>query len=116
MDLRTYTMSKLIIDWDLGTKLAGNKPELAKEILNLLIKNLPAELEQIKLSKETHNFPMLLKHVHKLHGAVSYCGAPRLKVVLYNYEVALKNKDEKVLDSYYADLEFEITQLIEQAV
>jgi two-component system, NarL family, sensor histidine kinase BarA len=108
-------MNKLIIDWDLGTKLAGNKPELAKEILNLLIKNLPAELEQIKRTKDLDNLPLLLKHVHKLLGAVSYCGAPRLKNALINYENALKNGDKKTLDAYFADLEFEINQLIEHS-
>jgi two-component system sensor histidine kinase BarA len=110
------TMNKLVIDWDLGTKLAGNKPELAKEILNLLIKNLPTELEQIKQAKEKMNYHLLLKHVHKLHGAVSYCGAPRLKNALLNYENALKSGDTKTLESYYADLEYEIKQLIDQSV
>jgi two-component system sensor histidine kinase BarA len=106
-------MKKLVIDWDLGAKLAGNKPELAKEILNLLIQSLPGEMEQIQQSKDTQNLPLLLKQVHKLHGAVSYCGAPRLKSVLFNYEIALKNNESEALEAYYADLEFEVKQLLE---
>lgn len=104
----------LVLDTDLATKLAGNNPVLAKEILDLFLKNLPAEMEQIRQAKESNNIALLYKCVHKLHGAASYCGVPKLKIALLNFELALKNGEKVTLDSYFADLEFEVTQLLEQ--
>jgi two-component system sensor histidine kinase BarA len=65
------------IDWNLSLKLAANKADLAKDMLNGLVATLPAELANIQAAKNNH--PELLKLVHKLHGAVCYCGLPRLK-------------------------------------
>ena len=42
--------------------------------LDLFLKNLPAEMEQIRQAKENNNIALLYKCVHKLHGAASYCG------------------------------------------
>jgi two-component system, NarL family, sensor histidine kinase BarA len=104
----------LVIDTELATKLAGNNPGLAEEIFELFLKNLPAEMEQIRIAKESNNIALLYKCVHKLHGAASYCGVPKLKMALLNFELALKNGEKKTLDSYYADLDFEVTKLLEQ--
>src|SRR5579883_3629515 len=79
------------IDWELAIKLAGNKPSLAEEMLDLFIKMLPEDLGAINELHENKNYSELLRRVHKLHGALCYCGIPRLKTLIARIEVELKN-------------------------
>jgi len=102
-----------VIDWDQATKLVGNKRELAEEILTLLIKNLPNDISMIKkLHQEQHFFPML-SQVHKLHGALCYCGLPRLKTIVAYLETELKNNIMDSLPSRLNQLDTEVKLLLE---
>lgn len=105
-----------VIDWELGTRLAANRQDLAKELLIGLANGLPAAMQEIKQAKESNKLPELLKFVHKLHGAACYCGVPRLKKILSVYEKALRNNEIEKLDSFYAELDFEITEVIRQVL
>ena len=80
-----------IIDWEQGTRLAGNREELAREILNMLIHRINEDLSLIKQLSDQCDYSALKDQVHKLHGAVCYCGTPRLKTVLATLETNLKN-------------------------
>jgi HPt (histidine-containing phosphotransfer) domain-containing protein len=102
----------LVIDWELGTRLAANKQDLAKELLTGLTNVLPASMQEIKQAYESQQLSELQKHIHKLHGAVAYCGVPRLKKVLYAYENAIKNAEAETLDAHFADLEYEVAQVL----
>ena len=80
-----------IIDWELGIRLAGNKRDLAEDLLALFISKLAEELNTIKSLHQSENYPELTQRVHKLHGASCYCGIPRIKRVLAQLETELKN-------------------------
>jgi len=80
-----------IIDWELATKLAGNKNDLAQELFTLLLANIESELPPINTAYQSKDYAELLARVHKLHGAVCYSGAVRLKKVLSQLETQLKN-------------------------
>ena len=80
-----------VIDWKLGASLIGNKEEAAKEILSLFIKELPLEIAKIQQLQEENRHAQLKAVIHKLHGAVCYCGTPRLKIIIASLETALKN-------------------------
>jgi two-component system, NarL family, sensor histidine kinase BarA len=80
-----------VIDWKLGATLLGNKEDAAKEILGLFIKGLPEEIANIKKLHLDGNYTLLRSSVHKLHGAICYCGTPRLKVIIASLETELKN-------------------------
>jgi two-component system sensor histidine kinase BarA len=79
-----------IIDWESATRLAGNKRDIAEEILGMLIKNLPQDIAAINESWEEKNYWEMSKHLHKLHGALCYCGLPRLKTVVAQLEMDIK--------------------------
>jgi two-component system sensor histidine kinase BarA len=80
-----------VIDWELSLKLAGNRHDLAKDMLALIYKQLPADINQIKTAYHEQNTAQLIHHVHKLHGALCYCGLPRLKFLIAHLESDLKN-------------------------
>lgn len=103
---------KPVIDWELGTKLANNKREIAEEMLTLLVKNLPSEFGDIKQAYENQKFADLLQFVHKLHGAVCYCGVPRLKVAIAAFESALKQNRMEDVDALFVQFERETSSVI----
>jgi len=78
------------IDWELGKKLAGNNRDVAKELLTLLAKGLPDDIDHIKKSCRKEDYKTLFNQAHKLHGALCYCGAPHLKSMVGELETALK--------------------------
>ena len=102
-----------IIDWDLSLKLAGNQRALAEDMLNLLTRDLPTDLERIKLHHNQKDDKKLLQEIHKLHGAVSYCGLPRLKYILAQLESELKNHIMVNLPSLLNQLDTEVIRLLE---
>ncbi len=80
-----------IFDMDLSLANANNRFELAAELLDLLIASLPEDQKSINDMAGDHK--ALKKAVHKLHGAVRYCGVPRLNRAIEKLESALKQND-----------------------
>lgn len=93
------------IDWELSLKLANNNTELAIDMLKMLVDSNQQTRQDIHAAYQAQEFDTLLSHVHKLHGASSYIGAPKLKRLSSSYETKLKKK-------YYNQLEDVHNQLL----
>lgn len=105
-DATEPSYSNIIIDWQMALKQSANKPDLAKEMLQMLVDYIP-EVNQVAdqaLNGESSRED-LVHHVHKLHGSSSYCGVPRLKKVCETLEKGLRS------DAALADLEPELFEL-----
>ena len=102
-----------VIDWEEGIRLAGHKKELARDILNMLMRDLPRELILIHSLHQAKNYSELAKTVHKLHGAVCYAGTPRLKTVLSALETQLKTHIMDGSSSLLDQLDTEVSRLLE---
>ena len=89
--------------------------ELAEEMMALLLKTLPDEMAQIKKSKIEKNYPDLLRHLHKLHGAVCYCGVPRLKQSIAALETILKQKKYAKLPKLFKQFEQEALLVLNES-
>jgi two-component system sensor histidine kinase BarA len=103
-----------VIDWELGIKLAGNKPELAADLLAMLVNELPSALAEINTAYANKDYATLQKLTHKLHGGVVYCGLPRLKTLLMQIEVDLKKNITNHLPSLIEQLNTEVKLVCEQ--
>lgn len=102
-----------VIDWELCVKVAGDKEELAAEILQELMTNLSNDVTTIRNLYLESNYSALLRKVHKLHGAVCYSGLPRLKITISHLETALKNNIISSLLSLLDQLHAEVSLLLE---
>jgi two-component system sensor histidine kinase BarA len=67
-----------IFDLELSLTAANNRPELADELMTLLIANLPIDQKSINDTFTNSGPEQLQSAVHKLNGAIRYCGVPRL--------------------------------------
>ncbi|MFP1733122.1 two-component sensor histidine kinase BarA [Lonsdalea quercina] len=67
------------LDWALAQQQAANKPELARDLLKMLLDFLAQVRPQIEAQLNGQHQASLLETIHKLHGSCSYSGVPRLK-------------------------------------
>lgn len=103
-----------LIDWQLALQRAAGKPELAQEMLLLLIKSLPQSDKQIRQAITDNDQQVLLHALHKLHGACCYTGVPRLKNLLETLETQLKKGASiKLLEPELYELDDVIQMLLE---
>ncbi len=105
--------NELIIDWNLALKATGNNADIAHELLNMLTDSLPQEIKVINELASHQAYKELQQKVHKLHGAVCYCGTPRLKMALRELETGLKNNIMDNLSSLLSQLNIEVNLLLE---
>ncbi|NLS12837.1 two-component sensor histidine kinase BarA [Vibrio sp. SM6] len=99
--------SEIIIDWQSALKQSANKPDLAKELLSMLVDYIP-EVETVlerALDGDENVRDELLHVIHKLHGSSSYCGVPRLKALCGLIEEALRES------RLFEDIEPELFEL-----
>ncbi|MBL6689221.1 MAG: response regulator [Pseudomonadales bacterium] len=99
-----------VFDLDLSLANANQRIELAAELLDLLIAGLPED--QKAKNDVAADYPSLRKAVHKLHGAVRYCGVPRLNRAIEKLETALKQDDAQQIPLLLNLLNGEITALV----
>lgn len=78
------------IDTNLALERAGGNRELARELYQMLQKELPDYLTTITQHHDNGNFAALLEVVHKLHGSAIYCGVPALREAAAALESRLK--------------------------
>ncbi|MDA1300598.1 MAG: response regulator [Proteobacteria bacterium] len=80
-----------LFDLELSLAAANQRAELAAELLTLLIANLPADQQAINDAFKQGDTQALRDAVHKLMGAVRYCGVPRLNQAVERVETIIKS-------------------------
>lgn len=100
------------IDWNLSVKLANNNKDLAKDLLEMFLTDLPNATGKIQTAYEQKNHEELMNQVHKLHGASCYCGVTRLKELLGKMESALKEKNNTYFEELLAHFNDEVNNVI----
>lgn len=97
--------------WDMALKNAGGKEALAYELTNLFFELLPKHEDELCIAYKKKDFEALTKAAHKLHGALCYCGMPRLKSLTKKLEAAGRNPRKQSIPSIYEELLTEIQAL-----
>ncbi|TRX55829.1 two-component sensor histidine kinase BarA [Thalassomonas sp. M1454] len=80
-----------IFDWNLALSRAANKPELAAEMLTMLVASLPATKSLIEQNMKQADLPSLGSEIHKLNGACCYNGVPSLEKISLQIESNIKS-------------------------
>ncbi|WP_448247177.1 two-component sensor histidine kinase BarA [Thalassotalea agariperforans] len=86
----TKDASNQDIDWPLAIKRAGNKEDLARDMLAGLIKTLPETKLSIEDAISCQDTEQVKTLIHKLNGACCYCGVPNLSKIIHQIETQLK--------------------------
>ncbi len=105
----------LSLDWPLALRQAANKPDLAHDLLQMLLDFLPQVSGRVQAILDGAPDDGILDLIHKLHGSCSYSGVPRLKQLCFYLEQQLRqgvSNDE--LEPEWLELLDEI-ELVSQA-
>ncbi|WP_436858711.1 two-component sensor histidine kinase BarA [Citrobacter tructae] len=96
------------LDWQLALRQAAGKPDLARDMLQMLIDFLPEVRNRIEEQLVGENSEGLVDLIHKLHGSCGYSGVPRMKNLCQLLEGQLRNGTKE------ADLEPELLELLDE--
>jgi two-component system sensor histidine kinase BarA len=102
-----------VIDTEEALSLAAGDEDLARDMFNMLINELPAHLDAIRASYAADDRTTLQHHVHKVNGATRYCGVPALREATDSLEQAIKQDMPDIPDKYEKML-FEVDRLLEE--
>lgn len=105
------------LDWDLALQRAAGKVELAKEMLQILLKSLPETLSDLQKYLRNEEREPLIQLIHKLHGATCYTGVPHIKQLTEILETQLKaGSPIAQLEPELFDLEDQLQSLLTESV
>ncbi len=105
-----------VVDVAIAMKLAHNDEAFAKQMLTMLVESFPDELTKITEAYKHGDWQTMRDVAHKMKGATSYCGTPRLKIVCANLEGYLKSPENTELrESLYQQLLAEIEAVKQEA-
>ncbi|MFY0992508.1 ATP-binding protein [Halomonas sp. C05BenzN] len=93
-----------VVDLALGTRLAGGRETLARELLARLAASLPESEAAIRDALEREDDEALLDAIHALNGACRYCGAPRLALLAETLETRLRSRGREGVTPLLDDL------------
>ena len=97
-----------VLDNEEGLRLAAGKPDLAVDMLSMLLAGLPGDRQAIRQARASGERTTLIERVHRLHGATRYCGVPQLRAACQRSETLLKQDDpeaQRALDELDAAIE-----------
>ena len=80
----------ITLDWQLALRQAAMKPDLAREMLQMLLAFMPEVRNKGEEQLVGEQPEGLLDLIHKLHGSCSYSGVPRLKKLCHTLESQLR--------------------------
>lgn len=99
------------VDMELGLRLAAGKPDLARDMLTMLLASLDESEAAIDEAHQQDDMTALREAVHKLHGATRYCGVPDLAQVTEALETQLKAEELQLVERTLKRLKSEMTRL-----
>jgi HPt (histidine-containing phosphotransfer) domain-containing protein len=109
----TQTQNSIpVYDRDKAVSIAGNNPSIADELLDLLIQELPLQLEYLRLAYAKGELELLRQTTHQLHGSASYCAASALKAATLELEVAIVEAQGDLIPKAFDQVLKEIHRLL----
>ena len=100
-----------IYDKQLSLQLAGGNEDLARQMLEMLLTELPVLQANMNEVFQEGDNAALYDNVHKINGSIRYCGVPAIGQAANNLELLLKNNDDNLKDAV-DELNAEIERLL----
>nr|WP_168711012.1 hybrid sensor histidine kinase/response regulator [Ningiella ruwaisensis] len=113
-DFQDHDSEKLpeSIDWDLALSRSNQNPEVAMSFMDDFVSHLNDHRKDIQQYAERQEIKSLLESVHKLHGACCYTGVPRLQMLCFELEEAIKRDPTFAYETKVEELLLEANLLI----
>lgn len=92
---------------------AGGDADLARELLDVLLAGLPAEIQELRACIAESDWTALADHAHQVRGATRYCGVPALDEAIDALERAARRGDEVLIFGVFAAVESQAKRLVD---
>ncbi|SDX10303.1 Hpt domain-containing protein [Thiocapsa roseopersicina] len=92
---------------------AGGDADLARELLDVLLAGLPAEIEELRACIEEGDWSALAEHAHQVRGATRYCGVPALDEAIEALERTARRGDPVLVSGDFDAVESQARRLVE---
>jgi len=102
-----------VVSIKLAMEQAAGNEQLAKELFQMLINELPVLLEKLLAAIQSRDHQAIWDHAHKIYGSTAYCGVPALRAVAQQLETNIKAEDMQAVESGTGNLAGEIQRLLE---
>ena len=102
-----------ILDYDIALEQAAGNEQLAKELFEMLLAELPKLRQDLQNALAAQDKTACWDHAHKLYGSTAYTGVPRLKEVAHKMENAIKQDNEQMMAKYFKFVVDEIDSILE---
>ncbi|WP_416885747.1 ATP-binding protein [Marinospirillum sp.] len=99
------------VDKEMGVHLAAGRPELADELLEMLVASLDESRAELQAAFAQQEPEQMQAVVHKLHGATRYCGVPDLAQITEALETQIKSGHLQLALSNFEQLLLEMDRL-----
>lgn len=103
----------LVVDRSLCLTLANHKPDLARDMLTMLISAAKNDLEQLPTLYQEEEFEALSERIHKLYGSSCYSGVPALKTISGKLDKVLQKESHSDIEPLLDELYHEINKLLD---
>lgn len=104
----------LVFNWPLALNRSGNRPELAAEMLAMLVDSLPEIRVSLVNNITLKDLATLSNIIHKLNGACCYSGVPKLEKICNHLESEIKlNAKLDQLEPEFFEMFDEIDKIID---
>ena len=100
------------IDIRLAMEQAAGNEQLAKELFQMLLAELPELLGKLKTAIVANDRQAMWDHAHKIHGSTAYCGVPALRGVIAEMEILIKAGDNENIENQLHRVDTEIQRLL----
>ena len=101
-----------LFDKQQALEQAGDDPVLARDLIQMLLAELPELLGKLKQALADKDHTALWDHTHKIHGSTAYCGVPALKEAAHSLEQLIKDEMEAEFSDGVEIIDTEIAKLI----
>ncbi|MDZ7685568.1 MAG: response regulator [Gammaproteobacteria bacterium] len=101
-----------VFDLDVSLHLANNRSEVAEEMFAILMSRIEEDQAAIRQAFDDSDMEELAGQVHKLNGAVRYCGVPALMHAVNELETTVKTGSPTEVRDGLAEVDSRIDELI----
>ncbi len=114
--MRSNPSQNLVVNLEMGLKLANNKQDLADDMLSMLFESLTKDRAELRDNLHNQDYALMLERVHKLHGATRYTGVPNLQLSAKALEENLKLKQYNGIKTLCETLIIDIEDIIQWCI
>lgn len=101
------------VDINIALEQAAGNEQLAKELFQMLLAELPVLLQQLQVAIQNRDQQAIWDHAHKIYGSTAYCGVPALREIAQQLEKNIKSQDMDAVKSQTGLLAEEIQRLLD---